>query len=59
MNKTCTWEYDEFSECYNTECGENHVFYTGGAWENGYNFCPFCGRKLTIKQEEVEVEEEE
>lgn len=51
MNDKCVWTYipscSEFSEDYwETSCGKAFVMIDGTPNENGYNFCPSCGKEL-------------
>ncbi len=41
----CTWEPDEDGN-WDTTCGNVHVFIDGTPHQNGYRFCPYCGRPL-------------
>lgn len=47
----CYWELDEFTGAYFFECsGENRAFeFTNSFKEDGFKFCPYCGKKLAIK----------
>ena len=54
-NDRCRWEEyddpeDELTDYYMTDCGYEYAFYpdSGGPRENGFEFCPFCGRKMDI-----------
>jgi len=49
MKKYCKWTYDD--EHYVTECGEDFSFCDGDVEENGYVFCPGCGRKIKVVKE--------
>lgn len=43
----CEWmPEDESSDWYNSECGMSFIFNDGSATENGFKFCPRCGKKL-------------
>jgi hypothetical protein len=42
----CKWTiYDD--EFWEAECDNVHVFFDGTPQQNGYNFCPYCGKKLS------------
>lgn len=42
---TCRWAQDE-NVCYHTDCNHAFQFDDGTAYENGFKYCPFCGRIL-------------
>lgn len=51
---SCIWSQDS-SYCYAAQCGKVFVFNDDGAEENGFKFCPFCGKRLVdIKYKEEE-----
>lgn len=54
----CIWEQDDIiaSDVFMSTCGQYFQFNTGGARENGFRFCPYCGRPLveTVSMELVE-----
>jgi hypothetical protein len=41
----CTWTEDE-EGIYQTSCDEQFVFNSETATDNGFNFCPFCGKPI-------------
>lgn len=46
--ETCEWRFSpdgDFHE-WKTECGHLFIFSDGNPSENGFDFCPFCGREL-------------
>ena len=43
--KVCACGFRE-DECWSTSCGKEFVMITGTPKENGYNFCPSCGKPL-------------
>ncbi len=45
-NPVCRWSYDDWDDAWQTECGDRHVFFADGPIENGYRFCPYCGREI-------------
>ena len=49
--KSCTWTEDADGN-WHTGCHEIHVFISGTPQENGYVFCPYCGRKIERKDEQ-------
>ena len=42
----CTWTQDD-DGIYHTSCGQAQEFTTGTREENGYKFCPYCGKEIT------------
>ena len=45
----CLWRLvDEDADSYRTACGHLWEFTTGGPIENQAQFCPYCGRALTV-----------
>ena len=42
----CTWTQDANGIFY-TSCGQEEEFTTGTREENGYKFCPYCGKEIT------------
>jgi hypothetical protein len=57
MTDTCTWTQDSCS-CYKAECnGKSFVFNEDSALDNGFRFCPFCG-KVLLDDKYIEEDEE-
>jgi hypothetical protein len=46
----CTWKSDDDGN-YDTGCKNRFVFMDAGPVENGFEFCPYCGRILLINNE--------
>ena len=44
----CQWTEDA-DGVWESACGEMFIFETDGPRENGFLFCPYCGRKLTTQ----------
>lgn len=42
---SCTWEPDD-DGIWNTTCKKQFVFNDDGPHENGFKFCPYCGKPL-------------
>lgn len=43
--KPCAWR--EYADgVWNTNCGEAFVFIDGTPRDNGFRYCPYCGRML-------------
>ena len=49
-DENCIWRYDDWAEFWTTKCGEAHVFLADGPIENKYVYCPYCGRKIEVKE---------
>lgn len=45
MAPTCKWTEDE-NGAWDTGCGKMFEFTVGGPEENGFQFCPYCGRPV-------------
>lgn len=52
MEKTCEWKQDggEGND-YATDCQNMFTFIDDGPAQNGFEFCPYCGGRLTIQNE--------
>ena len=50
----CKWKYDEYYNMYETDCEHAFIFIEGRKSDNGFLFCPYCGKKIeeVLKQEE-------
>ena len=44
--KVCVWKHDEPYEYHSTSCGREFSFIDGNVKENGYKFCPNCGKNI-------------
>lgn len=42
----CKWKLEEEGNLYVTECEKRHLAFDGTPEENGYRYCPYCGRKI-------------
>ena len=51
MNTTggCVWSQDE-NGVWETACENAHEFSAEGVAENGYKYCPFCGKTIAAKK---------
>ena len=52
--KTCKWTHDDLcgDRYYDSECGENFVFNSGNTKDNGFKYCPYCGKEIVESEEE-------
>ena len=49
----CLWRhYDSDTGCYETSCGNIHQFPEDGPAENNFHWCPYCGGRLVVEEEE-------
>lgn len=48
---TCVWKHQEWEDAWLTSCEGVHWFADGTPEENDYKFCPYCGKKLEVKNE--------
>ena len=50
MDKNCEWT-QVCEDYFDTACKKYFEFSDGGVADNGFEFCPFCGGAITIKNE--------
>lgn len=53
----CEWTEDDDGN-WETSCKNMHVFFDAGPTQNGYKFCPYCGKDLVAKELSDEFPEE-
>lgn len=51
--ETCEWSYSESEEMWESACGDAWNFEEGTPEDNHMQYCPFCGRKLTMRAADV------
>ena len=56
MSDKCVWKPASgigalIDDYWDTNCGEAFYFDTGGIEENGFNFCPYCGKEIEVRDE--------
>lgn len=55
----CFWEEVDDGECYESFCNKKEFqFNDGNPQDNGFEFCPYCGKKLIVKKpifDEVDI----
>lgn len=58
---SCTWtiDADSFGECeaWRTDCDNRFVLIDGTPSENGFRFCPYCGRALVEAWPDLPVDD--
>lgn len=49
-NETCKWElqddWPDDQQYYSTHCDNAQQFSEGTLLENGYKYCPYCGKEI-------------
>ena len=52
----CAWVLDdEDNNTWATTCGNMYVFMEGGPVENDMRYCPYCGKRILVTQEEQDA----
>ena len=47
----CFWEEVDTGDYYESECNKKvFQFNDGNPYDNGFKFCPYCGKQLKIKE---------
>lgn len=47
--EVCEWKlFDEETNAYNTTCGGAFWFNDVSPKDNGFKYCPYCGRKIKV-----------
>ena len=46
IQKTCLWTYQDIEDYWDTECQKAFTISEGTPKENGFKFCPFCGKVI-------------
>jgi len=51
------WTYDSYHDKWDcSSCGEGFQFMEGGPEDNDYIFCPACGREITSKETQDDLQ---
>ena len=56
-NAVCKWTEvldTWYGIYYETECGEVNEFMNDGPKENGYKYCPYCGKKIELNEYKID-----
>jgi len=48
MNEFCKWEVND-DGVWLTYCNNAHEFINGDPDENGFNYCPYCGKEIEMQ----------
>ena len=51
----CKWSHD-WHEFWKGQCGITFEFTEGGPEDNGFSFCPKCGKRLEVEESTQEVD---
>lgn len=46
MMDACFWQFEDDDGSYSTSCNHMFIFNDEGPNENGFRFCPYCGKSL-------------
>lgn len=58
MSAGCEWKEDPNDFFWETSCGNRFIFECGSPSENRFVYCPYCGRRISEKEERFgEVDE--
>ena len=44
----CEWKYNYSEYYFESSCDHLHIFMSDGPKENGYRYCPYCGKKIKV-----------
>jgi hypothetical protein len=45
----CNWRlFSSDEHIYDTRCGGSHQLIEGNVHDNGYKFCPYCGKEIVL-----------
>jgi len=47
----------DFSDVWETECGQSSCFNEGGPGEDGIDFCCYCGKRIVVETALKEVDD--
>ena len=48
----CTWKQDtHLGDCYETQCGDAHIFNDGTPKDNNFKYCPYCGGEIVVPRD--------
>ena len=58
--ETCTWKQeDEYGSWFYADCGMSFCFNDEGVKENGFIYCPKCGKKIVEQLWKTQEDEDE
>lgn len=57
MENVCTWHEDD-DGLWHTDCKQMFTLFDGTPVENGFKFCPYCGKSLVEEKFEYEDKED-
>ena len=47
----CEWYLESHEDVWESGCGKPFFFNEDGPKENGFKFCPYCGGRLEVSDE--------
>ena len=50
--KICKWEYNEWDECWYTQCKNAFSLENGTPKDNNMKYCPYCGNLIQQELQE-------
>lgn len=50
---TCEWKYYENDFVWETSCKHAFQFEAGDVAENEFAYCPYCGKKIEVRETEA------
>jgi len=53
--KECEWTEDIDYEYFATSCGEAYCLLGGTLEDNKHKYCPFCGRRIVLKEQDKSI----
>jgi hypothetical protein len=48
---SCVWGEDD-DGVFDTDCGNRFVFNAGKPGDNGFMFCPYCGKNIKVIEDD-------
>jgi len=53
--KECEWNEDIDYEYFATSCGEAYCLVAGTLEDNKHKYCPFCGGRIVLKEQDKSI----
>jgi len=45
-NQLCNWNYSETDDSWETGCSNKFQLNSDSPFENGFSYCPYCGKEI-------------